>query len=163
MKEAIFHLKRDTFGQDAKKRETTLGYMLDPCQDHFCFMLEDVVRGFGIKSKKYTAIPATEGDFTYKLRVMKSPKYGNVVTVFTHMEGDVPVLEYGGIRFGWIRSHGGNDADDTEGCLLANKNRDTTNMSAWGSMLKDFAKEVQTLTDQGFDVRLRITNLPQES
>ena len=92
MKQAIFHLKRDTFGQDSKKRETTLGIMFRPDGTKFSYVLEDVVRAYGIKSKTYTAIPATEGDDLYHLKVMDSPKYGRVVTVFTHMEGDKPVF-----------------------------------------------------------------------
>lgn len=163
MNKAIFHLKRQHYGRNSTGLETTLGSMLRPDGTWFCEVLEDVVRAFGIKSKAYTAIPATENDDTYHLKVMQSPKYGEVVTVFTHMEGDVPVLIYGGIRFEYIRCHGGNDADDTEGCLLVNKYSDNETMSAWESMKDEFVKEVKALEEQGYDVRLRITNLPQSA
>jgi hypothetical protein len=163
MKQVIYHLKRDVYGQDAEKRETTLGKMLTPTGDLFGYVLEDVVRAMGIKRKTSTAIPATREDFTYRLKVMHSPKYGKVVTVFTHTEGDVPVLEYDGSRFEYIRCHGGNNSDDTDGCLLICKNRETKDMAmrAWGSLKEEFAKQVEELELQGYDVKLRVTNLPQ--
>ncbi len=158
MKQYIYHLKRDYFGQDAEKRETTLGRMIREDGSLFGYVLEDVVRAFGIKVKKTTAIPATVGDDTYKLSVMDSPKYGRVVTVLTDLIDGIPLLEYGGVLFEYIRCHGGNNADHTEGCLLMNKNRDVKKFSAWGSLKDEFAKEVSDLEKQGFDVRLRVSN-----
>ncbi len=156
MKKAIFHLKRDNYRAD-----TTLGIMYDPEGVEYCNVLEDVVRAIGIKDKKRTAIPSTQGDDTYLMRVLPSGRYGEAVTIFTEMQGNKPVLAYGGIEFGYIRCHGGNDAEDTEGCLLCNKNRDVEKMSAWGSMLRDITVKVKELTDLGYDCRLRVTNLPQ--
>lgn len=66
-----------------------------------CFILEDVVRGTKIKGK--TAIPAGR----YQIVVTPSPRF----------KRDLPLLlnvpNYVGVRI-----HPGNDADDTEGCLL---------------------------------------------
>lgn len=74
-----------------------------------CFILEDVVRevsGQPVEQWKVpgqTAIPAG----TYKVETVASPRFGpNTLTLV-----DVP-------GFSAIRIHGGNDADDTEGCLL---------------------------------------------
>ncbi|MFY0628686.1 MAG: hypothetical protein JXR07_20505 [Reichenbachiella sp.] len=165
MKEAIFHLKRDYYGQDSEKRETTLSKMFRPDGSEFGFVLEDVVRAFGIKRMKTSAIPATEGDFTYRLSVENSPKYGRVVTVSTHYEEGMFYLRNGGIEFRMVRCHGGNHADHTDACLLMNRNRETADgkMSAWGSMKSEFAQEVGKLEEQGFNVRLKVTNLPQAS
>lgn len=157
-KQAIFHLKRDVYRGD-----TTLGFLLDHNQDHFCYVLEDIVRPYGIKDKTKTAIPETKGDDLYLLRVLPSGRYGEAVTVFNEMEGGVPVLNYGGIKFTYIRCHGGNDDEDTEGCLLVNKNRDISTMKAWGSMMKELTDKIKSFTDQGFDCRLRVTNLPQKA
>lgn len=163
MKQAIFNLKRDFYGQDSKKRETTLGIMYNPDGSEFGYTLEDVVRPYGIKSKGYTAIPATKGDDLYFVSVRNSPRYGKVAVIYTHMEGEDYVLEYGGKRFTYILLHGGNHADHTDGCILCAKNRVTENkkMSIQGSLKTEFMKEVEALEAEGYDVRLRITNLPQ--
>lgn len=162
IKEAVFHLKRDHFGQDSKKRETSLGIMFRPDQSKFGYTLEDVLRAEGIKVKKYTAIPQTEGDYTYKMTVRKSPKYGEVVVIYTHMEGDVYVLEYGGIRFEYILIHGGNHVDHTDGCVLCARNRvtDFGKMAIQGSLKEEFTNEVKALESEGYSVRLRVTNIP---
>ena len=157
MKQAVFHLIRDYY-----EKLTTLGEVFKPDGSHFCYALEDVVRPFGIKDKRYTAIPATSGDDTFLLRVMPSGKYGRAVTVFTHMEGDKPVLSYDGKSFTYIRIHGGNDHEDSEGCILANRFRNVTLMTAHGSMLKEWVDEIDKLTKEGYDCRLKITNKPQE-
>ncbi len=164
MKQAIYHCKRDYFGMDSKKRETTLSKFFRPDTSLFGYVLEDLVRPYGIKRMTSTAIPATEGDFTYKLSVRESPKYGQVVVIYTSLENWVYVLEFGGIRFEFVLFHGGNHADHTDACLLINKNRETRDgkMAAWGSMKEDILKEVQALEAGGYDVRLRITNLTQE-
>jgi hypothetical protein len=156
MKKAIYQLTREHY-----EGLTTLGKMTRPDGSHYCYVLEDVVRAYGIKDKKMTAIPATEGDDLYYLRVLPSGRYGTAVTVFTDMQGDVPVLNYGGVSFTYIRCHGGNKHEHSEGCLLVNKNCDVDNMTAWGSMLEAFRDEINQLTADGYDCRLRITNKPQ--
>jgi len=156
MKLAVFNLVRDHY-----QGLTTLGSIFNPDGSLFCHTLEDVVRARGIKDKAMTAIPATCDDDTYFLRVMPSGKYGKAVTVFTKLENDVPVLRYGGIEFSYIRWHGGNKHEHSEGCVLINKNRDIKNMSAWGSMLDDSVEEIERLTKEGYDCRLRVTNKPQ--
>lgn len=164
-KQAIFHLKRDHYGQDSQKRETTLGVMFNPDGSEFGYTLEDVVRDKRIKVKKYTAIPETEEDFTYNVTIRQSPKYGEVAVIYTHMEGDIYVLEYGGIRFELILFHGGNHVDHTDGCVCGAKNRETKfgKMAIWGSLKEEFTNKVKSLESEGYNVRLRITNLPQKS
>jgi hypothetical protein len=164
MKQAFFNLNRDHYGMDDKKRETTLGKMIRPNNTFFGFVLEDVVRPYGVKRKTSTAIPATEGDFSYKMGIRTSPKYGEVVVIYTSIENDsIYVLEHGGIRFEYVLCHGGNHADHTDACLLMNKNRKTKDgeMTAWGSMKTEILNEVKALEAEGYDVRLRVTNLPQ--
>ena len=166
MNQAVFHLKRDHYGQDSKKRETTLAIMFDPSNNHFCYTLEDVCRPYGIKNRGETAIAATEGDFTYKMTVRNSPAYGKVVVIYTEKQGkDTWILDYGGIRFEQILAHGGNHPEHTNGCLLVNEHRDTRegHMSAWGNYQDEFVEYVEKLEGEGYDVRLRVTNLPQAS
>lgn len=155
MREQVFF----QLNRDAAKGRTTLGEMLLPSGNHFCFVLEDMVRESGVKIKKETAIPATKGDDSYIMGVRTSPKYGEVVVIYTRKEGSVYILEYDGVIFKYILCHGGNDHGDTEGCLLVNKNRDIKAMSAWGSMKTEILNEVKSLEASGHECRLKISNL----
>ncbi len=74
----------------------------------FCYTLEDVVRPGGMKVKGETAIPAGR----YRVRNTFSAKFGKVLPQIM----DVPMFE-------GIRIHGGNDKNDTEGCLLLGMHR----------------------------------------
>jgi hypothetical protein len=152
----IYTLLRDVFGLDNQGRETTLGQMIRPDNSTFGYVLEDVVRGHGIKVHGRTAIPAGR----YKMKVMLSPKYGECVTLYTHMEAGAPVLEYGGIRFTYIRCHGGNDTGDTEGCLLMNRFRFTApgQLAAHGTMKTAFANEIKALENKGIEPMLEVRN-----
>lgn len=156
MKKAIFHLKRDHY-----RGVRTLGDMFHPNGEHFTYVLEDTVRGYGIKDFGNTAIPETEGDLLYKLSIRESPKYGEVVVVYTEEENGMYYLKAGGIQFQMILCHGGNDEEDTMGCLLVNRFRDVDKMSAWGSMKRDMVDEVKKLESEGKKVYLKITNTPQ--
>ena len=156
MKQAIFHVKRNHY-----RDKRTLGELINPDGEHFCYTLEDTVRAYGIKDYGNTAIAATSEDFTYFLRVMESPKYGRVATIYSHLEDGQPIVSHGGIRFSFIRCHGGNSEKDSYGCLLVAKNIDIDNVRIQGSMKTDLTEEVQRLTDEGYDCRLRVTNLPQ--
>lgn len=136
--------------------------MKHPSGHHFGFVLEDTVRGHSIKVKDETAIPETQGDDSYFMRVRISPKYGKVVVIFTEQEGpDLFVLNYGGVRFTQILAHGGNNEEHTSGCILVNHNRDIDKMKAWGKMQQEYVEEVEKLQKEGYDVRLQVTNLPQ--
>lgn len=75
-----------------------------------CFILEDVYRGDdpAMKVKGRTAIPCGR----YRVRKTWSPRFRRMV----YEVEDVP--GYSGIRI-----HAGNDADDTEGCLLTGQIR----------------------------------------
>lgn len=159
MKKAIFHLKRDSY-----QELTTLGKWLNPDGTLFGYTLEDVVRPLGIKDKHYTAIPETQGDFTYQIETRDSSKYGHVVVIFTEKEklsnGTIKyILEYGGVRFEYILAHGGNTHKHTSGCVLVARNRNSRTIQ--GSLKTELANEVDRLIDLGYDVRLRVTNLPQ--
>ena len=156
MKKAVFHLKRDFY-----QELTTLGQMLEPDGKRFGYTLEDVVRPYGIKDKGYTAIPETKGDDTYHLGIRTSPKYGEVVVIYTEKDGDKYILEYGGVRFEYILVHGGNDHEHTEGCVLLARKRYDDTRTIQGSLKTAFKDRVKELIEDGFDVRLRVTNLPQ--
>lgn len=146
---ALFHLKRDYAGED-----TTMGTLITPTDKVFGFSLEDRIRDVKVKGK--TCIPATKGNDYYHLGIRISPKYGEVVVIYTHKEKDVYVLEYDGMRFEFILIHGGNSHKDTEGCVLLAKNRG--NDAIHGSLKKEITAEIKSLISQGYDCRLKVSN-----
>jgi hypothetical protein len=94
-------LLRDTFTE----KSTTGQLFIDDVFE--CYILEDVVRE---DAKVYgrTAIPYG----TYELTIDYSPKY------------DRPMMHVLGVPgFKGIRIHSGNNADDTEGCLITGRMR----------------------------------------
>jgi len=78
----------------------------------FGHTLEDTVRPFGIKVKKYTAI--WEGKYIIQLSL--SQRFKRIMPEVLN----VPM-------FTGIRIHGGNRPDDTEGCIIIAKNLLTEN------------------------------------
>ncbi len=95
----------------------------------FCYTLCDTIRGWGIKVPKHTAIPVTT-DFFYKVDVTYSQRFKKELPIiYTEINKDgVYVLKNGGIEFTSIRAHGGNDSEDTEGCVLVGYGRDNNNI-----------------------------------
>jgi len=149
----IYDLARDHYNHN-----TTLGIITRQWdQSRFGYSLEDTVRPYGIKVMKHTAIP--EG--LYDLEVRKSPKYGEVVVIFNRKNGLDYYLVNGGISFHMILAHGGNDHEDTEGCVLVNKTRDVGKFTAQGSLKEQLVKEIKELKAQGFRTLLNVVNMPQ--
>lgn len=97
MDDLEFRLERKEYTQD-----TTIGE-LSVNGFHLFYTLEDIVRSKGVKVKGKTAIPAGR----YQVQNTWSPKYQRIMPLIM----DVPMFQ-------GIRIHGGNDEDDTEGCVL---------------------------------------------
>ena len=74
----------------------------------FCFTLEDVVRPAGVKVQNETAIPAGR----YRVRMTWSNRFKKPMPELMN----VPM-------FAGVRIHGGNTAEDTEGCILIGMHR----------------------------------------
>lgn len=96
--------------RDASTAKSTPGrlYLQQDGGDVFLgYTLEDVVRS-GPKVAGRTAIPAGT--------------YGLSVTFSNHFRKPLPLLS-NVPNFSGVRIHGGNDADDTEGCILVGRTR----------------------------------------
>jgi len=111
--------------------------------EYFCDVLEDTVRELNTADGKVygkTAIPA--GLYTVKLTY--SPHFKRVLPEIL----DVPFFKY-------IRIHAGNDAEDSEGCLLVGENKvkgKVINSRKWETKLID---SLLTATD---DITIEIIN-----
>ena len=136
MKVLNFVLYRHTF-----KEEKTLGVLLLN-GEFYGYTLEDTVRPDNIKIKHKTAIHSGH----YSLSIRYSNKYKER-RVFLN---DVPLFQ-------GIQIHGGNDEDDTSGCILAAKNLVNNNENIQGS-LKDKVIEEVNNADFAF---IEIINLNQ--
>lgn len=150
MKTTYIDHYRDSFGE-----KTTEGklYIDD---GYFCETLEDKVRKPGEKVYGETAIP--ENKDGYLVDIVISPKFGEVVSIYTHIgKNGERILEYGGIKFESILAHGGNRASDTLGCVLVAKNRVSDDVIQ-GSMKEELVKRVKALIKNGYEVKWRVFN-----
>ena len=114
----------------------------------FCYTLEDTTRGRNVKIQGKTAIP--EG--VYKVIITYSPKYKKDMPLI-YNQNDLS-LEADGISFTGLRMHGGNDHDDTEGCILVAKNYVNQN-TIQGSQSEAITRKLKELGGEGY---IKITN-----
>ena len=126
-------LMRDTF-----TTKSTLGKLYINGQ-FFCYTLEDVVRGKGIKINKETAIETG----CYPVKITYSNRFKRNIPILS----SVPL-------FTGIRLHGGNKADNTDGCILIAYNK-INNDTIQGTAEKDLTK---ILKKQNNEIILVIVN-----
>lgn len=148
----IIEQKRYLFGDDF-----TLSHLfVDGAPFRQCgYILEDVVReilGKTVKDwkvKSETAIPVGK----YKLIIDMSPRFGKRMM---HVL-DVPGFE-------GIRVHAGNTSHDTEGCLLAGKERDERHGEVSGSRIACAAlfDKVEKTLNRGEEVWWVVEGLPKK-
>lgn len=137
--------------------ETTIGEIFIDSK-HFCFTLEDTVRASGIKVQGYTAIPSNHY-YGYKVGIRYSPGFKRDMLIL-YTEDDKETLEFNGISFKYVYSHGGNKHEDTEGCVLVAKSVDGNLI--YGTMEKELFDIVSEWIKAGEEVRWFITNGKQE-
>jgi hypothetical protein len=112
--ESDIKLIRNTYTSKSTGGHVYLGNSVEK----FCFSLEDIVRGRGIKVYGETAIP--EGE--YKWHITYSNRFKrDMISIYSEDNGYE--LINNDISFKGIRMHGGNDATDSHGCPLVAFNR----------------------------------------
>jgi hypothetical protein len=109
-----------------------------------CFTLEDPVRTYPYKLLKRTAI---WGDASYYVAIDYSPKFGRDML---HVL-DVPLFE-------GIRIHSGNDADDTEGCILVGRQKAQNRITQSREALIRLYSKVEIALTAGESVILVVVN-----
>lgn len=97
MKSSEWVLTRKDYGEKATEGEIYIDGVWE------CYSLEDVVRPQGVKIPGQTAIPAGK----YRIIIDDSQRFKRLMPHIL----DVPMFE-------GVRMHPGNDAEDTEGCIL---------------------------------------------
>lgn len=98
----IVYIKRIFKGNDYTIGRLYIG------DDYFCDTLEDRVRPAGVKVYGKTAIPAGK----YKVRKTMSPRFGKILPEILGVS-----------NFAGVRIHSGNNAADTDGCILLGLNK----------------------------------------
>ena len=143
---------------------------IPPLIGRFCYVLEDTVRGEGIKIDGETAIPETKGK-PYKVGVRQSPRFGEVLVLYDRIElrngMEVYIIDRD-IYFEYVLIHGGNTVEHTDGCLIAAhkaiENEDEYRVFDKASdellhTLKSYIKEAES---KGDSVLWEIINKPQK-
>lgn len=155
----IFQVHRKEYFKD-----TTIGELLLPeTGEKFSWTLEDEVRAMGVKVPGHTAIPSTGLGHAYCLELRESPKYGEVPVIFTSKNGSEYILEGpDGVVFKYILIHGGNDDDDTEGCILVAKNRIGLD-KIQGAQHRVLVEIIKKYIATGKKLGISIVNMPQEN
>jgi hypothetical protein len=145
--------------RDSYINMTTLGKWYGIKGEYLCETLEDIVRGWGIKHAKTTAIPCTSKDKKYRMTVSYSGKFKRrMIMIYT--EDNKYELKMNGISFKGIRAHGGKNNLNTWGCVCVSLTR--TGPETLGASCEDMLTAyVDNLEKQGHKVWLEVKNLPQ--
>ena len=136
--------------REASANGCTLGFMyVDGVFE--CFTLEDVVRevpGLAVvdwKVPDVTAIPSG----TYKLIVTASARFHKLLPELVDVPG-----------FAGVRIHCGNCAEDTEGCILVGRRRDTAAVLESRIAFNALFPKIKGAIDRWEAVEIRIVNPP---
>lgn len=129
----------------AKRGNYTIGKLFINGR-YFCDTLEDKVRDLsrGPKIAGKTAIP--EGQ--YRVRLTYSNRFKKVL----------PLL-IGVPHFDGIRIHSGNDADDTEGCILVGKNKERGKVLESRQTMASLMKELQQVNNRNEPIWIEVRTL----
>lgn len=127
--------------RDVLTSEFTLG-ALSVDGSHECYTAEDAVRD-GPKVRGETAIPAGR----YKVIVTHSPRFKRPLPLLLGVQG-----------FEGIRIHPGNDAGDTEGCILPGRTRTPDGVGESRAAFDGLFRQIEEAIHAGEEVWIDITN-----
>jgi len=147
----LLEIIRDTFTE-----KSSSGNML--CNGELlCVTLEDAARAHGVKVQGKTCLPAGQ----YSVTITPSQRFGRqMILVYTNKNNSC--CEHGGISFSGIRIHGGNTAENTEGCILVARVRDSDDRIHDSEEALVFGR-VKAAMDAGEKVMLVIRNVAKKA
>ena len=122
----------------------TVSYVYIDAGDQFCFALEDIGRGPGVKIPGETCIP--EG--VYRATGTESTRFKKRMIQLFNIDDRV---EKDGVAFTGVRIHGGNTIEDTEGCPLYAYNYDD-NETIWRKASDDLLDYIDHQERMGFEI-----------
>lgn len=145
MTSQVFKLVREQTQSRPGGESYTLGVMYRN-NVRFCQTCEDADRflekvGVKAKIKGVTAIPRGR----YKLVTSMSHRFGKVLPEVLGVPG-----------FSGIRLHGGNRAEDSEGCILVGKVRTSSGIAQCADVVKRIIDLIDEAADHGEDTYLEI-------
>lgn len=115
--------------------------------EFFGFTLEDTPRPQGVKIKHKTAI----GEGIYKIAITFSNRFQRKMPLLL----DVPLFE-------GIRVHGGNNENNTSGCILLGENLSGESIHTCSAINKKFINLLIEAEDRGEHNYIEIVNTPQK-
>ena len=126
-------------------------------KEFFGNTLEDTARPDTIKVMKETCLP---GGLKCDVSLYESPHYKK--TIIFHTEDDKRTIKHGILSWEACLAHGGNDHEDTEGCVLVAEN--IIDMNHIQGSLKDKLREIiEQKIKEGYTITAEFINLPQLS
>tara|TARA_R110002020_G_scaffold275012_3_gene490245 strand:+ start:491 stop:928 length:438 start_codon:yes stop_codon:yes gene_type:complete len=140
-----------TIIRDTYTSKSTIGKLfIDGVE--FCYTLEDIVRGEGIKVYGETAIP----DGEYSMTMSYSNRFKQLMPLL-YNKPDLTVKDDKGISFSGIRIHSGNKAENSHGCILLGSSK---SINFIGNSRKTYKEFLKVLGD--FDIlKINIINKVQ--
>ena len=140
-----------TIIRDTYTSKSTIGKLfIDGVE--FCYTLEDIVRGEGIKVYGETAIP--EGE--YSMTMSYSNRFKQLMPLL-YNKPNLTVKDDKGISFSGIRIHSGNKAEHSHGCILLGSSK---SIDFIGNSRKTYKEFLKVLGD--FDIlKINIINKVQ--
>lgn len=140
-----------TIIRDTYTSKSTIGKLfIDGVE--FCYTLEDIVRGEGIKVYGETAIPHGE----YSMTMSYSNRFKQLMPLL-YNKPDLTVKDDKGISFSGIRIHSGNKAEHSHGCILLGSSK---SVNFIGNSRKTYKEFLKVLGD--FDIlKINIINKVQ--
>ena len=140
-----------TIIRDTYTSKSTIGKLfIDGVE--FCYTLEDIVRGEGIKVYGETAIPHGE----YSMTMSYSNRFKQLMPLL-YNKPDLTVKDDNGTSFSGIRIHSGNKAEHSHGCILLGSSK---SVNFIGNSRKTYKEFLKVLGD--FDIlKINIINKVQ--
>ena len=110
----LIEITRDAFSEKSSSGKLLIN------GEFICYTLEDAARAYGVKVDGKTCLPSG----TYSVTITPSVRFKRPMILIYTNPTDL-TCDLGGIKFSGIRIHGGNTSENTEGCILVARVRDS--------------------------------------